>query len=73
MFQLMTILISLLVLVSVHMMSGEKVYHNQFAVKVDGGKEAADQLAERHGLVNMGQIGGLDGHFLLESHKIEKR
>eukprot|EP00092_Neocalanus_flemingeri_P010889 GFUD01011728.1.p2 GENE.GFUD01011728.1~~GFUD01011728.1.p2 ORF type:complete len:109 (+),score=43.49 GFUD01011728.1:157-483(+) len=64
--------LSLLLLLP-HVMSGEKVYHNQFAVEVEGGKEAADQLAERHGLVNTGQIGALEGHFLLESHKIEKR
>ena len=52
---------------------GEQVFLNQFAVKVEGGKEAADVLAEKHGLINMGQIGALEGHFLLGSHKVEKR
>ena len=51
----------------------EQVFLNQFAVKLEGGKEAADVLAEKHGLVNKGQIGALEGHFLLESHKVEKR
>merc|ERR1712106_764145 len=53
-------------------MSGAKVYQNQFAVKVEGGKEAADDLADKHGLVNLGQVGALEGHFLLESHMLEK-
>ena len=65
-------LVNLLLLLA-HTMSSEKVYHNQFAVEVKGGKEVADQLADRHGLVNTGQIGALEGHFLLESHTIEKR
>ena len=60
-------------LVPFMMGEGEQVFLNQFAVKVEGGKEAADVLAEKHGLVNMGQIGALEGHFLLESHKVEKR
>ena len=55
------------------MAEGGKVYLNQFAVEVDGGMEAADAIAEKHGLVNKGQIGALDGHFLFESHKVEKR
>ena len=63
----------LLLLLLPNKMSGEKVYHNQFAVQVEGGKEAADLLAEKYGLVNTGQIGALEGHYLLESHKIEKR
>ena len=54
-------------------MSDKKVYHNQFAVEVKGGKEEADAVAERHGLVNLGQVGALVGHFLLESNKLEKR
>ena len=49
------------------------VYHNQFAVQVKGGNEAADKVAERHGLENKGQIGNLNDHFLFESHKLEKR
>ena len=67
MFQLtsVTSLLSLLLLLP-HKMSGEKVYYNQFAVQGEWGKEAADLLAEKHGLVNMCQIGALEGHFLLE-------
>ena len=59
-------LVSLLLLLLPQKMSAEKIYHNQFAVQIEGGKEAADLLAEKHGLVNMGQIGALKGHFLLE-------
>ena len=66
-------LIRLILLLSVLKMSAKKVFHNQFAIQVEGGKEVADQVAERHGLVNIGQIGNLENHFLLESHKIEKR
>ena len=55
------------------MAGADKVYHNQFAVQVKGGKEAADKIAQRHGLENKGQIGNLEDHFLLESQKLEKR
>ena len=51
----------------------DQVYHNQFAVHVEGGKEVADKLAEKMGFVNTGQIGALDDHYLWEAHHIEKR
>ena len=57
----------------VAVMAGQKVYHSQFAVEVEGGKAVADALAEKHGLVNLGQVGALQGHFLLESPRLEKR
>ena len=46
---------------------GGAVYHNQFAVHVrSGGHRKADEIAARHGFVNLGQIGSLEDHFLLE-------
>ena len=39
---------------------GERVvmgYSNSWVVELDGGKEEADKLAERHGFVNLGQVG----------------
>ena len=40
----------------------------QFAVHVrgGGGQRRADEIAARHGFVNLGQIGALEDHFLLE-------
>ena len=48
-------------------------YHNQFAVQVDGGHEAAEAVAAAHGLVNKGQIGNLPGHYLMEANHLQKR
>ena len=72
-FQSLSLALNLLVSVITITMAAQKVYHNQFAVEVEGGKDAADALAEKHGLVNLGQIGALQGHFLLESARLEKR
>jgi len=51
----------------------DDVFHNQFAVHVPGGKEVADRIAAKHGFVNVGQIGSLTNHFLLEHPRIAKR
>lgn len=32
------------------------VYLNQFALHVPAGKEVADQIADKHGLTNIGQV-----------------
>ena len=46
----------------------------QFAVHVrSGGHRKADEIAARHGFVNLGQIGALEDHFLLEHPRIRKR
>merc|ERR1711997_550022 len=65
--------LALNLLVSVSMAAAEKVYHNQFAVEVAGGDELADVVALRHGLLNMGKVGDLDGHYLFQSQHIQKR
>lgn len=31
-------------------------YSNEFAVHIPNGKEAADEIATRHGFVNVGQV-----------------
>ena len=61
-------LLLLLPLLLVGTMAGPE-YHNQFAVKVSGGQE----VAASHGLVFMGPVGNLEGHYLLESPHLEKR
>ena len=48
-------------------------YHNQFAVQVDGGDDAAEAVAAAHGLDNKGQIGNLPGHYLMEAKHLQKR
>lgn len=34
----------------------QPLYMNQFALHVPDGKEVADQIAEKHGLLNIGQV-----------------
>ena len=51
----------------------EGLYQNQFAVEVGGGDEVADVVAGRLGLVNLGRIGDLKGHYLFESQHLQKR
>ena len=55
------------------MAAAEKVYHNQFAVEVAGGDDLADVVALRHGLLNMGKVGDLTGHYLFQSQHLQKR
>ena len=65
-------LLLLLPLLLVGTMAGPE-YHNQFAVAVSGGQEVAEEVAASHGLVFLGPVGNLEGHFLLESPHLEKR
>jgi len=51
----------------------EKVFHNQFAVELAGGDDLADTVALRHGLLNMGKLGGLNGHYLFQSQHLQER
>ena len=55
------------------MAEGDGVYHNQFAVEVDGGDDVADAVAARHGLLNLGSVGDLKGHYLFKANHIQKR
>ena len=32
------------------------IFHNQYAVHIPDGKNAADAIAEKHGFVNIGQV-----------------
>lgn len=34
------------------------VYTNDWAVRIGAGEEAAKRIAEKHGLTNLGQVGG---------------
>ena len=63
----------LLVSLSLGMASGQEVYHNQFAVELAGGDELAEVVALRHGLLYMGKVGDLSGHYLFQSQHLEKR
>lgn len=36
----------------------EPIFHNQFAVHVPSGREAADSIAGKHGFINIGQVSG---------------
>ena len=63
----------LLVSLSLGMASGQEVYHNQFAVELAGGDELAEVVALRHGLLYMGKVGDLSGHYLFQSQHLQKR
>ena len=34
----------------------ENKYTNEWVIKLEGGNEAADQLALKHGFINLGQV-----------------
>lgn len=36
--------------------SNDVIYHNQFAVHVPEGYEAADKIAQKYGFTNIGQV-----------------
>lgn len=51
----------------------EDVYGNTWVVYVEREKRFVDDLAERNGFVNRGEIAGFPGHFLLEHKTLRKR
>lgn len=40
-----------------------RIYTNHWAVRIAGGDEVADRIAEKYGYRNMGQIGDLKDHY----------
>ncbi|XP_053474688.1 proprotein convertase subtilisin/kexin type 5 [Ictalurus furcatus] len=40
-----------------------QLFTNHWAVRITGGPENADRIAEKYGFLNMGQIGGLKDHY----------
>ncbi|KAF5909462.1 proprotein convertase subtilisin/kexin type 5-like, partial [Clarias magur] len=40
-----------------------QLFTNHWAVRISGGQEHADRIAEKYGFLNMGQIGGLKDHY----------
>ena len=70
--QILSLSAVLNLLVSVGM-AGANVYHNQFAVELAGGDQLAEVVATRHGLLNMGRVGDLSGHYLFQSQHLQKR
>ena len=53
--------------------AGDQLFHNQFAVFIPKGRATADDLATRHGFVNLGQIGDLSNYYLFEHARIHRR
>uniref|UniRef100_T1IMB0 furin n=1 Tax=Strigamia maritima TaxID=126957 RepID=T1IMB0_STRMM len=49
------------------------VYMNQFAVNINGDDKKADEIAAKHGFLNHGQIGSLEGYYLFEHNHVSKR
>lgn len=50
-----------------------KVYLNQWAVYIEGGKLVADRVAQTNGYTNLGQIGSLENYYLFEHRRLMKR
>lgn len=48
-------------------------YHNQFALFIPSGQSRADQLAAKHGFLNLGQIGSLANYYLFEHPRLHRR
>ena len=72
-FQSLSLALNLLVSVITITMAAQKVYHNQFAVELAGGDELAEVVALRLGLLNLGKVGDLNGHYLFQSQHLQKR
>ncbi|XP_053341402.1 proprotein convertase subtilisin/kexin type 5 [Clarias gariepinus] len=50
-----------------------QLFTNHWAVRISGGQEHADRIAEKYGFLNMGQIGGLKDHYHFQHPRIIKR
>ncbi|XP_034048082.1 proprotein convertase subtilisin/kexin type 5 [Thalassophryne amazonica] len=50
-----------------------EMYTQYWAVRVRGGREAADRVAEKYGFTNMGQIGELKNYYSFRHHHTVKR
>ena len=46
------------------------VYSNSWAVKVTGGVDVADRIAEKHGFKNLGQVSGASTNGLIVNRSI---
>uniref|UniRef100_A0A3Q3AJU6 Proprotein convertase subtilisin/kexin type 6 n=1 Tax=Kryptolebias marmoratus TaxID=37003 RepID=A0A3Q3AJU6_KRYMA len=49
------------------------VYTNHWAVRISGGPERADGIAERYGYRNLGQIGSLEDHYHFHHSRVVRR
>ncbi|KAJ8347151.1 hypothetical protein SKAU_G00285520 [Synaphobranchus kaupii] len=50
-----------------------RIYTNQWAVKISGGSELVNRIAAKYGYTNLGQIGGLKGHYLFSHRGTQRR
>ena len=65
---------SAIVLISVSgQVASTATYHNQFALFIPSGPSMADNLASKHGFINMGQIGTLENYYLFEHPRLKRR
>ena len=65
---------SAIVLISVSgQVASTATYHNQFALFIPSGPSMADNLASKHGFINIGQIGTLDNYYLFEHPRLKRR
>ncbi|KAF7688537.1 hypothetical protein HF521_013344 [Silurus meridionalis] len=63
----------LLILVLTFLVCKGRLFTNHWAVRITGGLENADLIAEKYGFLNMGQIGGLTDHYHFLHPKTIKR
>ena len=62
-----------IILVSASAVTSKATYHNQFALFIPSGASMADNLASKHGFINLGQIGTLDNYYLFEHPRLKRR
>uniref|UniRef100_A0A3Q3LW89 Proprotein convertase subtilisin/kexin type 6 n=1 Tax=Mastacembelus armatus TaxID=205130 RepID=A0A3Q3LW89_9TELE len=49
------------------------VFTNHWAVRIPGGPDQADQVAEKYGYLNLGQIGSLEDHYHFHHSRVVRR
>ncbi|CAK8682639.1 unnamed protein product [Clavelina lepadiformis] len=56
-----------------HVSKGLQIYLNEFAVEIKGGNDHASAIAKKHGFINTGQVGTLEGWYIFIDRRIRKR
>ncbi|KAG7221789.1 hypothetical protein INR49_028863 [Caranx melampygus] len=57
-----------------HSRSGHgHLYVNHWAVRISGGQEQADYIADKYGFINLGQIGSLEDHYHFYHRRVVRR
>jgi len=69
----MMVIYMLATLAQLHLIQAHRTFSNEFAVYVPAGQDVADELAQKHGFHNTGQIGDLQDYYLFEHRRLSRR